>query len=478
MIASTAATLAAMAIVTQDATALRASASDNAAQQAQLWQGDLLEVRGRRGDHLQVWDHRRERAGYVRATQVRQVSLQAADAPQLLAVLRFLRDQPGAEALGMAYVAAYLKAVPAQAITAEPFDALGTMAERLARRASQRQASTSTAAHLEVAAQYGVRYTGFERQGVQQLCYDGDAFRRVLALPANPEQRALASLALTRHDCQDPALSSSARLQADLSRAQLLDQISDADTAVLPDTLKNRLRLRRAGIWAGLAFERARQGQDASATAVAGQRALEQLAAVDKSALTDDDLPDAQEAALRVGASRWAARLPIAGTPAAARPARLRLSTRPGEPGQTCVELHDEHSTRPLAQRCTYGVVWTASAHVESSGKALAVAVQPLQAWRELWLFQRGEQGWRIDVLPPAANDPELGYLEFSGWVPGSQKLLITREARDGKAHRRSFEVLLMDTLEVDKRASDPTLLALFGKWQDPAWKRETVALR
>ena len=474
MIATTAATLAAVAIVTQDATALRASASDYAAQQAQLWQGDLLEVRGRRGDHLQVWDHRRERAGYVRATQVRAVSLQPADAPQLLAVLRFLRDQPGAEALGMAYVAAYLKAVPAQSITAEPFDALGTMAERLARRASQRHASSTTAAHLEVAAQYGVRYSGFERQGVQQLCYDGEAYRRVLALPASPEQKAQASLALTRHDCQDPLLTPSNRLQADLVRTQLLDQINDADMAVLPDTLKNRLRLRRSGVWAALAFERARLGQDATS---AGQRAVDQLAAVDKAALTDDDQTDAQEAALRVGASRWAARpaLDAAATP---KSASLRISTRPGEAGQTCVDLHNEGSTRPLAQRCTYGVVWTASASVDPTGRALALAVQPLQAWRELWLFRHGEQGWRIDVLPPGATDPELGYLEFAGWANGSRKLLLAREAREGSRHRRSFEVLQMDTLDVDKRASDPTLLALFGKWQDPAWKRETVALR
>jgi hypothetical protein len=87
-----AAALASVAIVTQDASALRAAPSDGAAQQAQLWQGDLLEVRGRRGDHLQVWDHRRERGGYVRATQVRTVALQPQDAPDLLAVVRFLRD--------------------------------------------------------------------------------------------------------------------------------------------------------------------------------------------------------------------------------------------------------------------------------------------------------------------------------------------------------------------------------------------------
>jgi hypothetical protein len=59
-----------LAVVTQDNTSLRAAASDSAAHQAQLTQGDLLEVRGQRLDHLQVWDHRRERAGYVRASSV------------------------------------------------------------------------------------------------------------------------------------------------------------------------------------------------------------------------------------------------------------------------------------------------------------------------------------------------------------------------------------------------------------------------
>ena len=61
---SAAAALAAVAIVTQDQTALRAAPRDSAAQQAVLWQGDALEVRGRRLDYLQVYDHRRERAGF------------------------------------------------------------------------------------------------------------------------------------------------------------------------------------------------------------------------------------------------------------------------------------------------------------------------------------------------------------------------------------------------------------------------------
>ena len=120
------------AIVTQDNTALRAAPRDSAATQAVLWQGDALEVRGQRADYLQVYDHRRERAGYVRATQVRTTNLKAEDAPELLAVLRFVRELRGSEALGLAYSAAYLKAAPAGTATAEAFDAMGQMAERLA----------------------------------------------------------------------------------------------------------------------------------------------------------------------------------------------------------------------------------------------------------------------------------------------------------------------------------------------------------
>ena len=471
------AALATLAIVTQDQTALRASASDGAAQQAVLWQGDLLEVRGRRLDHLQVYDHRRERAGYIRATQVRTLDLQADEAPQLLAVLRFLRDTPGAESLGIAYVAAYLKAAPANTIGAEPFDALGTMAERLARRASSRQAGATVAAHLEVVANYGVRFTSYERDGVVQLCYDGEAFGRVLAMgasAASAEQRARAALAMTRHDCVDPALRPLERRQLDAWRAEVLERVDTAAFATLNGPLKNRLRLRRAGVWSAIAFDRTRSGEPAQSAA---QRAIDELAGVDKNELADEDLADYSEAALRVGASRWAAEPASAALPA---PGRLNISTQPGEPGQTCVLLTDAaHDARtPLAKRCTYGIVWAASAMAEPGGQALALAVQPLATWRELWVFRRQADGWAVDVLPPAASDPGLGYVEFAGWVPGAQKLLLAREARTDGRFKRSFEVLSLATLNVEKQASTPSLLVLFGKWQDAAWKRSTLSLR
>ena len=133
MIPALAATL---AIVVQDHTSLRAAPRSSAAEMTALWQGDVVEVRGERAEYLQIYDYRRERGGYLRREAVRTVGLTKADAPELLSVLRFLRESPGSEALGISYGAAYLKAVPTRALTAEPFDAIARMAERLADAAS------------------------------------------------------------------------------------------------------------------------------------------------------------------------------------------------------------------------------------------------------------------------------------------------------------------------------------------------------
>jgi len=475
MAATAALLLTTLAIVSQDATTLRAAPSATAATHAQLWQGDLLEVRGSRLDHLQVYDHRRERAGYVRASQVRVLTASETEAPQLLAVLRFLRDTTGAESLGIAYVAAYLKAAPAGSITAEPFDALGVMAERLARRAAGKQASPAVMAHLEVAAQYGVKFTSHERNGALQLCYDGEAFRRVAAMAAaqaTPEQRSRAALALTRHDCIDPALPPHERQAVDRWRAALLDGIEPAATARLDEITKNRLRLRRAGVWAAIAFGQSRR---AEAPQAAAQRALDELATVDKSELGDDELADHAEAAIRVGAVRWAA-LPV---PPSSGKTQVRV--RPGEPGQTCVGIVDasKPNAPTVAERCTYATVWAASAAPSADGRALALSVQPIEGWTELWIWRQQAEGWTLDVLPPAVAEPGLGYIEFAGWAPGPvPRLLLAREAKvDGRATRR-FEVLMSETLAIDKFASTPQLLAAFGPWADARWKRTTVSLR
>src|ERR1700682_5299731 len=210
-LAFTAAALASseVAIVLNDQTALRSAPRDSAKPHALLAQGEALEVRGERMDYLQVYDHRLERGGFVRGKQVRRMPREASGAPGLLAVLRFLRDAPGQEALGIGYAAAYLEAAPAESIRgaegAEALDALGTFADRLARLASSstgKAAQAALSAHLEVAMHYGIVFTSFERDGRMAICYDGDAFRRVLDLgQGDAAQRARAALALTRLEC-------------------------------------------------------------------------------------------------------------------------------------------------------------------------------------------------------------------------------------------------------------------------------------
>jgi len=293
-----------VALVTRDQTSLRAAPRDGAQQQAVLWQGDAVEVRGERMDFLQVYDYRRERGGFVRASDVRRIELAPEAAPELLAVLRFLRDASGAEALGIGYAMAYVQAAPAEALRsaagAEALDALGTLAERLARRASagaeqSKAAAAALSAHLELAARYGIRFASYERGGRMQICYDGEAFRRVLALPSSPEQRARAALALTRHECIDPALGPTARAHLDEWRAEVLERVDPSD---LRGHLANRVLIRRAAVWSGIAYQRARDGEAADAAA---RRALLALAGVRRPELADADLPEYNDAAMRGG---------------------------------------------------------------------------------------------------------------------------------------------------------------------------------
>ena len=467
------------AIIVRDQTALRAAPRASAQQQALLWQGEMVEVRGERLDYLQVYDHRRERGGFVHESLARRVTLAADEAPELLAIVRFLHEAPGSEALGIGFAMAYIQAAPAEMLRGdggiEALDALGTFADRLAHRASSGPATSKAAeatlsAHLDVAARYGVNFVSHERSGRMQICYDGNAFLRVLAMRSNSTQRARAVLALTRRECVDPALAPLERRRIDELRAEALERV---DAAALPAYLRNRVAMRRASVWAALSYQRARKGEGADAAAT---RALVELATVNKSELTDGDLPEYNDAAMRVSASRWAA-VPA---PALKSGKRVRIVTEPGQPGETCVLLVDgaNDATQPLARRCTYGIVWAGSATVNREANAVALAVQPLDAWREIWVFRRQPGGWTVGVLPPAATIPGIGYAEFAGWVPGGRQMLVAREARGEGRYKRNFEVLKLDTLAVARQAGDPSAIDLFQRWQDSSWKEQTLSLR
>lgn len=469
------------AIVIHDRTALRAEPRDAAQLNTLLWRGEALEVRGERKDYLQVYDYRRERGGYVRASEVHRTRAVPEEAPTLLALVRFMRDTLGAEALGIGLAAAYFEAALPETLNRDPgneaLDALGTMADRLAHRASSgtvrgKAVQQSLSAHLEVARGYGVRLASYERDGRMYICYDGDAFRRVLAMPSNAEQRARAALGLTRDECVDPNLSSFARRQVDEWRADVLDRV---DASALPLYLRNRVLIRRAAVWSGLAFQRTRL-REPEAAAAAAQRALSEMAGIERSEIAESDAAAYNDAAMRVSASRWAA------VPTVAPKFRTkRVFTEAGpQPGETCIALMDEKADPPLllARRCTFGLAWIASARLNRTGNVLALAVQQTDAWRELWIFRKERDGWAVSVLPPAESSPELGYVEFAGWAPDSRHLLVAREARSEGRYRRSFELIRIDTLVTQRRAGNPALLTAFQRWQDPAWKRDTLSIR
>src|SRR5262249_36189702 len=283
-----------------------------------------------------------------------------------------------------------------------------------------------------------------------------------------PEQRARAALALTREACRDPGLGPFERNLVDEWRADMLDGI---DASALPPTLRNRVLMRRAAVWSALAYQRARKNQAAD---LAAKRAVSALEGVAKTDLSDDDRRTYADAAMRVNASRWAA-VPAIAESAEKKP---RLLLAPGKAGETCASLIDEDGDErhPLVRRCSYGVVWSASASLNAEWTALALAVQPTETWRELWVFSLGAEGWTIRVVPPAAATPGVGYAEFAGWVPGGRRMLVARESK-GEGRRR-FEVLALPNLATEQRAADPGALRAFQRWQDAAWKRETLSLR
>ena len=461
-----------LAIVVEDRTPLRAAPAAAASELATLWQGDVLEVRAARAGYLRVYDYRRERGGYVKDEAAHAIGTSESDAPELLAVLRFLRDRPGAEALGISYGAAYLRAVPARALTAEPFDAIGVMAERLAAQASGGGQHAQVAAHLAVVEQFGIHMVSFERFGRMQVCYDGELFRRVLATAgAAADARARAALALTRPGCIDPAVGVAVRGTLDAGRRALLESV---DAAALGPLLGSRVHARRAAVWAASAWGAARRGEPADALA---QRALGELLAVHPGEMDADGQAEYRDALLRVGAVRWAAVAP--GAPGAPRTAAaaLHLHEAAGEPGQTCVSLTDERGTVPLVRRCTWGIVWPASAQPLAGSPALVLAVQPLESWRELWVFHESAVGWTVDVLSPGLAEPEEGYVDFAGFAPGTHRLLLAREVKEGGHYHRRFEEVRLEDLALVRQASTPELLADFGRWQDPGWRRDTLAL-
>ncbi|HVY39274.1 MAG TPA: hypothetical protein VHM31_15125 [Polyangia bacterium] len=486
----TAAVVLLVALVAEDPAVLRNAPRDDAPAQATLARGDWLEVRGEAAGFLRVYDHRHERPGYLRPSQVRVYPLDAAATPELTAVVRFLRDANGYESLGIGYAALALRTAPAGADQSELLAAIGTMADRLARRASARRVDgrdgkdATLAAHLEVAVSYGVKFNVVDPEtpnGRTRVCYDGEAWERVLAAPgAAPVERARAALALSVDRCADPSAAPTLARAFNDRRLQALTSIDFMAERSIAPALVGRVRLRRAEAFAWRAFDQARQGQlDAAARAEGA--AVRELALADRGVLAPEDGALYDEVAVRVAASRWAGETPP-------RPAHERAVAVVAEargPGETCLRIVDGGGKRAgavLGERCTFGVVWTSALRWAAAGNVATIAVQPLPAWTELWVLRRAPGGasWTVDTLTPATANPDAGagYVETAGMSPDGAKLLVVREAHvDGHPSRR-FQVLDAPTLSVDKWASNADKLTAFKRWSSPTWRSSTLALR
>ena len=73
---------------------------------------------------------------------------------------------------------------------------------------------------------------------------------------------------------------------------------------------------------------------------------------------------------------------------------------------------------------------------------------------------------------------PDVGYVEFAGWIPGGTQMLVAREASGEGKYRKSFEQISLDSLTTVRKASEPSLLSAFRRWQDAGWKAQTLSLR
>jgi hypothetical protein len=157
----------------------------------------------------------------------------------------------------------------------------------------------------------------------------------------------------------------------------------------------------------------------------------------------------------------------------------VQVTIQPGEPGQNCVVLTDANHgpAHPLASRCTFGLPALNSVRFNARESAMVMVVEPTDGWQELWLFKRHDDGWSVDVVPPG-DEVGLGYIEFAGFVPGLDQFLAAREVRVNGRFVKTFEIIDMATLTPQLRADAPSSMKAFYRWQDAAWKRQTLSLR
>lgn len=460
-----------VAMVVEDDTPMLASPEITAPQQAQLWRGDWLEVRGESKGFIKVYDHRHERPGFVAPWRVRSYQADEAHAPALKAIVSFMKDQPGSESLGIGYAALFLRAAPTGTIDAEVIEALATMSHRLAERASSTQNRWQKRLlphHLHVAESYGIEFRNHVvDEETSSICYDGKAFRRLLAIPASPKAHAHAALALTESRCFPTAPTPREQRELDEWSITVLDK---TDPLSVSPYLGNRLRMRRANSLSRLAYSSARSG-DLEKAATLSENARNSFLRIDKSQLLKRDESRYARTAMRVASMRWARHLEA--TRAAKGKTTIAVSLKERSPGETCIRIGNK---KRGIERCTYALVLASS--VQQLPGAVAISVQPLPGWQELWVFQVQEGEWVVNRMLPATGQPELGYVELAGYVSNGKSILVVREALVEGSTRRRFQRVDRKSMAITTDASSLRRFRTFKNNSSPRWKSETLSLR
>lgn len=446
-------TAARTALVIPEQLGLRAAPRDGAPVLTPLIRGEALEVRGQQGDWLQVWDHGRERGGYVRSGAL--LALER-DPAALLVQLRLARQQIGAEGLGLGLAAALIERAEVDwlrgAQGAELLEHLILLQERLAARANAGHSGALLQA--QVAARYGHPLRQLARaDGSQWLCPASEPASLLRGLPgANAAQQARAALQLSASgDCAVGSLD------------ERLARLQDIELKDLPPPLRKALLLRRAGLQASLAY--ARRADEAAARASA-QAALADWLRLNPAEFDEDDQALLREASIRLAPARW-----LVQDAASLKRGKLELQRVAGAPGQSCLQIAQK-------THCSHGQPLWASLRATPDGQALLLAVQTLEAWTELWRL--GADG-SLQVLPPAAALPGASAIGVAEWAGADRgQLLVAREAvLDGKALRR-FEILPVDSLHAAplRWAGEPMLLAAFQRGAAAEWKAASPLAR
>ena len=448
-------------------------------------------MRGERLDYLQVWDHRRERGGFVEASQVRRTALgrrrgaRAAGGAALRARGAGRRGARHRRRRG-------LSAGGAGRDAARRGRRRGVRRARHAWPIGWRSASSAGAAPGDAGPSRGgargaprsrdaataSTFASFERDGAMRICYDGEAFRRVLALPAEPQQQRARRARPDAARVHRPGAAGRERAAARRAGAPTCSTASTP--AELPATLAQpgrdapRRRLERARLPAR-APRRAAAAAGGGA-ARAGRAGRRRRAASSPTTTRPATTTPRSASAPRAGRRRRRRRGAGAAQACASSPS-------PGEPGETCVLLVDAKRERRRAAR--------AALHLRrSSGRGRRRSTA--KAMRSRSRCSRWRPGASSGCS--AARAARLGDRRCCrrrrvrpAWATPSSPAgcraagrCWSRARRAAKAGpKRSFEVVRPRRRSAPSaRPATRRCSAPFQRWQDPAWKRETVSMR